>query len=366
MNVNIRVLSLITFCIGLSLSFEAVANGQVNDSYSFVRTDWHLAGLSESRSDWPSAIQYYQRVIDESEVLPLDIREWYRGTAYYGISRCESRLQHSAAARASLVSAFERHFWNFDLTLSDSIMTAVCGRTWVDSLCRYWNNVLADERPMWGAQPVIMYYPTGYDSTSRWPLVIAMHGGNGSYESFAHTWRNMADAIKAVIAVPAGVERESQITNSWGADFGPIEKAIVGLAEKLSAQHRVNRSQIYLTGFSQGAQASLELALRRPDLFRGAIPMSGFLSQPLPDSVLLEAARRQVRIYAITGQLEDPEFARQIKVIHERCTQEGIPFTLDILPGMIHEVPLDLHDQFLRAWNWVRSDSEAAHQATGH
>jgi predicted esterase len=331
------------------------ANAQAADAYEFVCMDWHLAGISEYQSDWPAAINYYRKALAECRVLPLEVREWYSGTAYYGIARCESREgKDPSVVRSSLAKAFGHQFWNFALAQTDSVMLSKCGFPWLDSCSQFWSNVLSEERPLWREQEPLIFYPVGYDSSARWPLIVALHGGNGNYQSFAEHWLGMANDLKAIIVIPAGVLRQSQITNSWGFEIDTIEKSIVGLADGFTSRHLADPSQVYLAGFSQGAQASIELTLLRPDVFRGAIAMSGFVDHPISDSDLLRAKEHGVRLYEITGQYEDPIFQKEMDSIHSQCLKANIPFGLEIAPGMIHEIPLDFHAQFLRAWNWVR------------
>ena len=337
---------------------------QPSENYEFVCVDWHLAGISEYQHNWQNAIDYYQKVIQKSIDLPLEIREWYRGTAFYGIARCDCQLgKDKSVVRTALTKAFTHHFWNFQLAAADSQLMVGCGgRPWLDSQSAYWNGIFVEEKPLWQEQPPIMFYPDGYDSTARWPLIIALHGGNGNYESFAEHWRGMSNDLKAVIAVPAGVLRESQITNSWCADMSLVEKPILNLVSEMTSRHLVDPSQVYLAGFSQGAQASMELAVLRPQIFRGAIAISGFVDRSIPDSALRIAHDRGVRIYAVTGEDEGLDFHNQIYNFHSIFTKDGIPFELKILPDMIHEIPLDFHTQFLQAWAWMRPQQQATRQ----
>jgi predicted esterase len=345
------------------LLVQSRASAQVNDAFEFVRADWHLAAISEYSGDWQAAIEYYQKVIQESMPLPLDVREWYRGTAYYGIARCNCRLgKDPSTVRIALSKAFSHHFWNFALTEADSEIMSDCGRPWLDSLSRVWSNILNEERPFWPKQTPFVFYPDTYDSTAHWPLIVALHGGNGNYESFAEDWHGMANDLKAVIVIPPGAIRESQITNSWESDMNAIEKPILSLVSEFTSKHLADPSQVYLAGFSQGAQASMELSVMRPDVFRGAISMSGFVNRFISDSILQKAHDRGVRIYAVSGEYEDKSFRLQIDTFHTRCVQSGIPFDLEINPGMTHEVPLDFRTQILKAWNWIRPQAEAIRQ----
>jgi len=345
------------------MALHSPANAQAADAHEFVCVDWHLAGISEYQGNWQAAIGYYRKAITDCRVLPLEVREWYSGTAYYGIARCESRAgEDPSVVRSTLASAFGHQFWNFALAQTDSIMFSKCGFPWLDSCSRFWSHVLTEERPLWRDQAPIVFYPAGYDSSDHWPLIVALHGGNGNYQGFAEHWLGMANELKAIIAIPAGVLRQSQITNSWGSNIDTVEKSVVELAASFTSKHLADPSQVYLAGFSQGAQASIELTLLRPDVFRGAIAMSGFVDRPISDSVLHVAKERGVRLYEITGQFEDATFQKEIDSIHSDCLRANIPFELEIAPGMIHEIPLDFQAQFLRAWHWVRPPMQALHQ----
>jgi predicted esterase len=328
----------------------------------FVRTDWHLAAIAEYHSDWHGAIAYYEKVIDESAPLNIYVREWYRGTAGYGIARASARLNDPVRVRSAMTFAFEHHFWNFSLVRLDSAVMGVCGNAWIDSAARFWNAVAQEEQRTWHPQPPIIFYPNGYDSTKNWPLIVAMHGGNGNYENFSEPWRGLADQVRAIIVFPPGIIRESEVTNTWESRMDRIDSAIEGLVHYFTDRGLADPKEVYLTGFSQGAQASIELTLLHPNLFRGAIALSGFSSKLFSDSIFGAARRQDVHIYAMSGEFEDSQFLQQIQDIHSRCAAASIPFNLQILSGMTHEVPLDIRAQFLTAWHFVHPDSEASHQ----
>jgi predicted esterase len=348
-----RLPRLLFVCI--LLSFTSTSHAQVDDAYSAVRADWHLCGIAEYRGNWSLAVDTYRKVIDESAVLPLTIREWFRGTSAYGIARCSARLHDAATARAGLMYAAEHHFWNFELIRADSILRTVVGPQLIDSLAQLWAGVEQTERMNWKTQSPIVYTPHGYDNTPRWPLLIAMHGGNANYESFAFRWKSLADSIGAVIVVPPGIIRESEITNSWGGDFDAIAADILPIVKDLVSRRLVDSNQVYLTGFSQGGQATVELSLRYPHVFKGGVAMSGFTSTDFSDSLLEVAHSAGTRLFAITGEFEDPTFRAEIGNIAQRAQEAQIPFILSIAPGMIHEVPLDLIPRFTHAWKWLRT-----------
>jgi predicted esterase len=353
----VRTTRRILVAIVVFASLSSGARAQIKDAYAFVRADWHLAGVAEFHEDWNEAITHYHDASQHADALPLTTREWYRGTAEYGIARSQSRLRNDSAARAALAAAYQHHFWNTSLIRIDSLMITACGSRFIDSIGAYWAGVRQEEQPIWRAQSPYLFFPRGYDSTDKWPLIIAMHGGNGNYESFAQRWDEIASLVGAVIVVPPGIIRESEITNSWGSRMDAVEGPIISLAQKYIALHMVDPKQVYLTGFSQGAQATVELTLRHPDIFRGGIAMSGFASETPTEAMLANARAKGVRLIGISGEFEDPTFRAQITEIQRICQDHDIPFQLSFTPGMIHEVPLDLRTKFTEAWQWLRTTS---------
>lgn len=340
--------------------FPALLRAQIQDAYAFVRADWHLAGIAEYHEDWWDAITHYRDASEHADALPLTVREWYRGTAQYGIARCYARVHNDSEARAALNSAYKHHFWNTALIRLDSELVSACGNRWLDSMAVFWAGVRSEEQPLWRMQNTFVFYPDGYDSTAKWPLIVVMHGGNGNYESFAQRWSEISKLVGAVIVVPPGIIRESEITNSWGSNMNAVEAPILAQVRRLTDARMIDPGQVYLSGFSQGAQATIELTLRHPDLFRGGIAMSGFASEMPTDSMLAVARTHGVRLVDISGEFEDQTFRSQVTDIHNRCEKAGIPFRLSFVPGMIHEVPLDLRTKFVDAWRWLRAVQESA------
>lgn len=333
-------------------------HAQDRDALDGVRVDWHLAGIAEAQNNWKLAISTYRAVLGESTTLPLNIREWYRGTAGYGIARCAARMALANTARSALAYAAEHHFWNFELIRRDSALVSIVGLRTIDSLETLWVRVARAERSSWLPQIPVIFTPRDYDNSPRWPLIIAMHGGNGNYESFAARWKQIADTLHAVIAIPAGILRESQISNAWGDSSEQIAQAIIPLARDLINRRLVDSNQVFLTGFSQGAQATINLVLRHPHIFRGGIPMCGFSHDVITDAMLAEARSVGARLYAITGQFEDPNFRTEINAMQQRCNAVGVPFHLEIEPNMIHEVPFDLIPQFIAGWRWIHDPAQ--------
>lgn len=325
----------------------------------FLRVDWHLATIAEMQGRWADALRDYQRVIDETASLPLQIREWYRGTARFAMARCYCRLPDAAKTKEAMKDALEHHFWNSLLTRLDTTLINACGAHWIDSSLAYWLNVKTMERTYWTEQKQVIIAPPNIKSGEKLPLIIALHGGNANYLDFADAWFAIAKEEHAIVVVPPGIVRESEVTNSWETDFTAIDSLVSSIITTLGQNPLIDTNHVILTGYSQGAQASLYVSLKHPNVIRGAILFSGFAQHPLSQSEIDQSAKAGVRLYSFVGQYEEPMFATSIQEAATYLNENKVAFKIEHVDGMCHEVPLDLRTRFQTAWSWVNDTTQA-------
>ena len=108
--------------------------------------------------------------------------------------------------------------------------------------------------------------PTGYTENTRdYPVVIYLHGGQATYPGQSNVFMDqfyMPDENPYILVAPAKTEWD------WDAD------KIVDVIEDFSANLRVNRNRIYLTGISMGGRGTYIVAAAMPDVFAGLMPLS--------------------------------------------------------------------------------------------
>ncbi|HWF44925.1 MAG TPA: alpha/beta hydrolase-fold protein [Candidatus Kapabacteria bacterium] len=337
---------------------------QPSDQLTEVRVNLHLAGCCEMKGDWKGAEAYDHKANEAAVLLPLESREWYRSITSLFIARAASRLHDTPTARSGIASAFRHRFSNAVLIRQDSLLVSVIGRPWFDSLATFWDKIHESNREEWVPQIPIVFYPndSNYPSTQKFPIIFALHGGNDNYRAFSRYWSGVANSAHAIVVVPPGPYRNSEIENSWEYNIDTIAPAFIRLVHDYVIKTGADSGSIYLAGYSQGAQVAVTLALEHPDLFRGAISFSGFIFSPITDSMLDFARKLGTRIYALSGEWDEREFLSRITNIHNRCNAEGIPFQLEFEKAMVHEVPLDFTKRFSDAWSWVREPFEAMHE----
>jgi predicted esterase len=352
----------------LSLCAASPLRAQENDMQTQVWVDWHLAGVSEVQGNWQDAQKYFRNVIEEAVLLPLSAREWYRSVSWLGISRSAARLYDITTAKSALIAAFRHRFSNGALLAEDSQYVSIVGKAWLDSLNDFWNNIHTINRSDWQQQEPIVFMPTNSstmgkgsksEGMAKLPMIVALHGGNGNYESFAHYWESVAQTEQVIIIVPPGPIRTSEIENSWDYNVDTFAPSILQLIRDYVTKTGADPNRVYIAGYSEGAQAAIILALKYPRIFRGAIAFAGFNYTLLSDSILERASALHTRIYALSGEWDSKAFLSRISQTRDECTAAGIPFQLEIETGMVHEMPLDFPKRFSDAWSWLQEQSEA-------
>lgn len=348
---------------------------------------WHDAGLPENRTDLLRLRSRYSAIIDSARAAWAWSKYWYLSVANFGYARISARLGDKEGTRTGIKNAYEQEFWNFEAMTRDPFIREVAGMAWFDSITQVHVQLRDRQRAKWPRQSMEVYRPshmrepfyrgsnkdslraqfkrlvTDSGRRERWgavkrairrpgmkpPVVIALHGGNASYLEFASRWTRVVDSLGAIFIIPPGPTRYAKGFNGWEEPYSKIDSYIMSIVDSLR-DVKGQLPDIYLTGFSQGAKAALELALVHPEVFRGVIPISGFLDQEVSVDVLERAAEHHLKVYAISGAHDSREFIASLQTLTSQSKTTNFAFELTIVPGMVHEMPLELEQVFLPAW----------------
>lgn len=110
------------------------------------------------------------------------------------------------------------------------------------------------------------------------PLVIALHGAGGAGRGPVRLLGPFAEELRFLLLAPDSRDATwDAILGGYGDDVAFIERAVQWTLERC----RVDRSRIYLEGFSDGASYALGLGLANGDVFSKIAAYSpGFIPEP--------------------------------------------------------------------------------------
>lgn len=129
------------------------------------------------------------------------------------------------------------------------------------------------------------YYLLDASNNRPAPLIIVLHGGGGNGGRMIDRWAGKAQAESLIIAAPNGLGRNSRM-GTWNAsgccgfamESGVDDVAFVrAVIKEVFRSANVDRSQIYVTGFSNGGMLTHRVAIALGDQIAGAAVVSGAL-----------------------------------------------------------------------------------------
>lgn len=134
-----------------------------------------------------------------------------------------------------------------------------------------------------------LHLPKGSESKAKLPLVVALHGAPGTAQNLEENsgLNEKADAAGFIVVYPEGTSATPQDFLNWnaGACCGyPWENKIddIGflrsLVDRLAKEYKIDRRQVYATGFSKGGIMAHHLGCNASDVFRGIADIAGSMN----------------------------------------------------------------------------------------
>jgi poly(3-hydroxybutyrate) depolymerase len=125
-------------------------------------------------------------------------------------------------------------------------------------------------------EPITMQLPAAStDRARRYPLVVALHGYNGTPSSVLSAFLDVDPHSRA-----AKLDGFVLAPNAYGNAFyrGPGEHEVLSALDWVLAKYPIDRERVSITGVSMGGTGSAFIALRHADRFSAASPLCGYHS----------------------------------------------------------------------------------------
>lgn len=192
----------------------------------------------------------------------------------------------------------------------------------------------------------LLYTPDGYEaSTESYPLVIWLHGGDQGGSDL--------DKVKSS-GIPKLIEDGKKFPflvfspqNPSEELLYPIEKVDAAL-EEVASKYRVDRSRIYVVGFSRGGFGAWALAEQFPDKFAAIVPIAGGGNRHY-----LNRTNEKAAFWVFHGSNDDVIPLSDSVVLYERLKALDRNARLTVLEGVDHSGIewATLNDAEL--WDWL-------------
>jgi len=174
------------------------------------------------------------------------------------------------------------------------------------------------------------YVPPTYTPDRPAPLLVLLHGADGSPDDFKSLpLASLADPAGLILLCPKSRSGTWDLSlGGFGPDVRFIDAALAGVFR----EYNISRHRIALGGFSNGASYALSLGVYNGDLFSALVAFSpGFYTPP--------GKRGLPRIFASHGT-RDPLLANATTPqIVPRLKSEGYSVTYRVFDGG-HELPV--------------------------
>lgn len=140
-----------------------------------------------------------------------------------------------------------------------------------------------DEKPITGpkggadlyvnGRRIYAYAPNGL--TSNRPLLISCHGMDQSieYQRNQAKWEQVADTANFLVVYPGGGTGYS----TWDISGDKDVNFILSIIDEMHKQYNIDKSRVYMSGFSMGGMLTYHLMAKIPDRIAAFAPVSGHL-----------------------------------------------------------------------------------------
>jgi polyhydroxybutyrate depolymerase len=144
----------------------------------------------------------------------------------------------------------------------------------------------------------VLHVPASYDAARAWPLLLMLDGRGGTpWTAMKITgWNTKADACGFIAAYPEamklnphGPQHFLENPQMWNAGTGGSDAErtgpddvlfLRGVIADICGKFNVDRSRIFMAGFSNGASMTFRFALEAPELVAAIACLSGHFRSP--------------------------------------------------------------------------------------
>jgi predicted esterase len=201
--------------------------------------------------------------------------------------------------------------------------------------------------------------PKGNPPPKGWPVFVFLHGC-GEYGG-AYAVHAEAAAERGFVGIaPSGPVATRSGGRAWPADgFAATDEYLREILAHCERREEMDRSRVFLCGFSQGATHAVGLLVSRPEAYRGALALSPGEGPPIPAALKSPFCPRPLCV--VYGRKEYRVFRKKAQRCAALWRRAKWPCLLETHPGA-HHFPVDWDGRFTGIVRWLESATQVAEQ----
>jgi predicted esterase len=319
-----------------------------------------LAHRSASERDFAAAVRYQYWACQQADGGRYDLACYY---ARAGRTDPAFYWLQSAALEEGVDAGWAGDDDDLAVLRRDPRWPAV--RQYLDLCGQYWARH--------GKPATTLVLPDEYDPAADPPIwaVAWLHGLGSNPENFVDPddeeglCQQLADTLNVAFIGVSGTIPRGKTKFVWAEDPARDLERVKAAVVEVAGDVKVRPAGLIAFGFSQGAQVGLELAVRQPDLFAGAIVLSPGTSGPVRLREVTTPSRllRQRGFVFGCGASEHPGNRQQtVEGARWVRTNEG-KVMVKAFPGQKeHTFPTDFAERFPEWVRFIQSAQAAANR----
>lgn len=188
-----------------------------------------------------------------------------------------------------------------------------------------------------------LYVPENYSPDRSWPLVMALHGGNGTGGQFLWSWLRDARSFGAILVTPTAIGQ------TWALTGDDVDSPnLARILDFVRSEWNVDEKRLLLTGMSDGGTFTYVSGLDEGSPFTHLGPVSAAfhpLLAPMVDPERIEG----LRIHIAHGALDWMFPVTMAREAQRALSEAGATVTYREIDDLSHTYPREMNAAML-AW----------------
>ena len=184
----------------------------------------------------------------------------------------------------------------------------------------------------------LLISPKKIDPSKAYPLFIFIHGLGGCPRCVLNSFYDVITRQEFYTLIPEGPLKYGngfswyRLNNlaTFKYDAERAEAIIKDLVEQVAVRKKIDRSKIFLSGFSQGGRLSFFIGIRNPHMFSAIIPIGGVYMDSILDTYLKDSKSLMVEIFH--GTKDDVNSFSAMQKAYKKLRAFGLNVTLTTYP----------------------------------